>query len=222
MMRYLLRVIGVAALPIATGCSDVAGTAGHIVGSGYVVTESRAIPAVERVTVSGVGHLIIERGPRAALTVTAEDNLLPVLTSVVAGEELMLGASASIQPTRDIVYRLTVPAITGIAVSGAASIDAYDVRGTFLAVTISGVGSVFASGVVGAQDVLVSGSGRYEGANLDSRVAYVLVSGTGSAVVRAREFLDVTVSGAGLVEFFGTPQVRQTISGTGAIVWRGR
>ena len=89
-----------------------------------------------------------------------------------------------------------------VCASGGASIDAYDVRGTFLAITISGVGRIFASGVVDAQDVLVSG--------------------TGSAVVRIREFLDVTVSGAGLVEFFGTPQVRQTISGTGAVVWRGR
>ena len=63
--------------------------------------------------------------------------------------------------------------------------------------------------------------GTYLGDYLTSRRATVQVSGTGVAVVRVSEFLDAQVSGAGQIEFFGRPVVRDAVSGTGAIIWRG-
>ena len=56
---------------------------GGIHGSGNIVTESRSIGAFHGVSFSGIGRLVIEQTGTPSLTVTAEDNIQPVLVSEV-------------------------------------------------------------------------------------------------------------------------------------------
>jgi hypothetical protein len=49
----------------------------------------------------------------------------------------------------------------------------------------------------------------------------VNVSGAARSYVRAQKTLDVSVSGAGSVEYFGDPKVTQDIRGIGSIQRRG-
>ena len=54
-----------------------------IVGSGNVVTESRAVSEFTAVSVHGVGRITIEQTDEETLTITADDNVLPVLVSEI-------------------------------------------------------------------------------------------------------------------------------------------
>jgi hypothetical protein len=225
-MRRAIVVPVAVALPILLmGCRDgyVFGSRANVVGSGHVQVEERPVRGVLGVSVGGVGKVFVEQAGYESLTITAESNLLPLLTSELHGGVLVLGSApgVSISPTRDIVYRLTVRELSDIVVSGAAEVYADGLSTPYLLVTISGVGWVETAGCADEQHIEVSGDGTYLGDYLASRRAAVHVSGVGAAVVRVSEFLDAHVSGEGVIEFFGQPVVRDAVSGAGTIVWRG-
>ena len=69
------------------------------------------------------------------------------------------------------------------------------------------------SGTVDSQVVTISGTGEYDGENLESTTAEIAVDGAGDAVVRVSSQLDVTIRGVGSVEYIGNPEVDQNIRG---------
>ncbi|HKN46054.1 MAG TPA: DUF2807 domain-containing protein, partial [Propionibacteriaceae bacterium] len=133
-------------------------------GSGQVVTETREVSGFTKVELSGSAELTIEKTGTESLSISAEDNLLPQLTSDVAGDTLILGTkpNTSILPTKPITYSVTVKDLTGIAVSGSGSVRVSNLMTNSLTTKISGSGTITASGAVNDQDVDISGSGHYQ------------------------------------------------------------
>jgi hypothetical protein len=66
---------------------------------------------------------------------------------------------------------------------------------------------------VDAQDVTISGMGDYQAGDLQSREADFRISGMGNSTIWVTESLDVSISGAGSLEYYGEPHV--STSGTG-------
>ncbi len=86
-----------------------------------------------------------------------------------------------------------------------------------LDVILSGSGNIDLVGSLENQDVTISGSGDYEGADLESLIAEVLISGSGSVNVRVEDQLDVLISGSGNVRYYGSPELDQSVTGSGSI-----
>jgi hypothetical protein len=63
-----------------------------------------------KVELSGTGELPIEKTGTESLTISAEDNILPRLTSKVSGDALILGTkpNTTIVTTKPITYSFTV------------------------------------------------------------------------------------------------------------------
>jgi hypothetical protein len=190
-----------------------------VVGNGRLVTQARPVAGFDGITLSGAGRLIIEQTGREALTITAEDNILPFLTSDIRSGCLILGTvpDVSLSPTREIVYRLEVRDLYEIVVSGAGDIEAVGIDTPELHVVVSGAENIYVQGVADWQDLVISGAGHYVARDLFSLIATVTVSGSGSALVRVSDRLEATVSGSGLVEYIGSPWVDAEVSGTGAV-----
>jgi hypothetical protein len=214
--------LGVLALAVV-GCDPVviAGINLPVVGSGRVASEVRPMTDVREVVLSGFGHVVIVEGHRPELVVTAEDNLLPLITTHASGRRLTVATGAAIQPRRDIVVHVTVRDLDELVLSGSGEAEITRLSTEFLNIVISGSGTVVASGLAVEQRVLISGDGHYFGEGLESRYARVEVSGEGYALVWVWDVLDALVSGSGLIEFYGRPAVRQTVSGSGAVLWGG-
>ena len=189
-------------------------------GSGQVTTETRQVAGFTKVELSGTGELTIEKTGTESLTISAEDNILPLLTSEVSGDTLVLGTkpNAEIVPSKPITYSLTVKDLTGLSVSGSGSIRASDLTTDSLSSKISGSGTITASGTVGAQDLDISGSGGYRAEQLTSRSVKARISGSGNASVLVSDTLDVTISGSGTLTYSGDPNVTQEISGSGKLI----
>ncbi len=81
----------------------------------------------------------------------------------------------------------------------------------------SGALDATVSGRVDRQTVRISGAGEYRAANLASADASVRVSGAGRVVVNAQRTLEVSLSGAGNVEYLGNPRVIEHVSGVGRV-----
>ncbi|WP_083707229.1 head GIN domain-containing protein [Intrasporangium flavum] len=209
----LFATMLVAALPLGA-CS------GTTTGSGTAASESRPVGGFSSVELAGIGTVLVEPGPKASVTVEADDNVLPLLTTDVSGDTLVLGTEpgSSISPRTPISYRVSATDLSGLLVSGSGDISATGASGPTFEVAISGSGTITAAGTTDRLSVDISGSGDFAGGSLSARDVDVTVSGSGSALVRASTTLHASISGSGDVRYVGAPAVTKDVSGSGQVV----
>lgn len=212
-MRWRRALALLAVGSVVTACSATA-------GSGQLATQSRQVSDFTSVELTGVGELSIDQTGTESLTVSAEDNLLPLLTSRVEGDTLILGKKPNtrIVTSKPITYTLTTKDITGLAVSGSGTINAPKLTTAALRIEISGSGVITTAGNVDDQSLEISGSGRYLADGLTSKTTTAEISGSGTGNVVASNALDVKISGSGTLTYSGNPQVSQTVSGSGKLI----
>jgi len=208
-------------------------------GSGNAVTEDRQVGDATAVVLSGIGDLTIVPGDAPALSVTADDNILPLIETETSGRKLTLGSKShyNLRPKTKITYTLTVPKLEKVSVSGVGNVKAEKLTADSLTVTLSGAGNmtlrevtcktltVTLSGagnatVAGTADKVtatISGAGDIDAAALKAGSVEVKVSGAGDATVWATDELKARVSGAGGIKYKGSPKVEQKVSGAGSI-----
>lgn len=210
-----------------------------VAGSGISATEERDIGDVTAVALSGTGDLTIVPGQVPALSVTADDNILPLIETESDGGTLTLRTKSrtNVRPKTKIAYTLTVPRLSAITVSGAGNVTAQQLTTGALTVKLSGAGSANfeslackaltlnlsgagtarASGTTERLTVKLSGAGDIDVAGLKATTADVQISGAGMASVWAVKELKARVSGAGDVKYKGSPTVEQKVSGAGRV-----
>jgi putative autotransporter adhesin-like protein len=212
-MRWRRALALLAMGSVVTACSATA-------GSGQLAAQSRQVGGFTRVELTGVGELSVDQTGTESLTVSAEDNLLPLLTSKIEGDTLILGKKPNtrIVTTKPITYTLTMKDITGLAVSGSGTINAPKLTTAALRIDISGSGVITTAGNADDQSLEISGSGRYLADGLTSKTATAEISGSGTASVVASDALDVKISGSGMLTYTGNPQISQTVSGSGRVI----
>lgn len=227
------------ALLLMAGCG-----VGLVVGSGNAVTEEREISGVESVVLSFVGDLRITQGDEEKLVITADDNVLPLITTEVKNGTLTIGSKSTlgIPVINDLHYDLTVRDLnslqlsgagnaemdglkTGnlaVGVSGAGSLSIKNLQADRVNANLSGVGNLALAGKADRQTIELSGAGSYSGEDLETGSTDVALSGLGGATVWATGSLNATISGAGNVEYYGNPEVTSQVSGLGNVTPRGK
>lgn len=215
--RYLLLACLVA-LSIFYGCYFNIGNNG-VRGSGIVKSESRTVAGFSSISFKSVGRVKIQQTGKESLTISAEDNLLPLLESRVADRTLYLGTAndAAFNPSKPIEFVVEVKSLEGLNMTGVGSIEAKGIQGKRLSVSHSGVGSVAIAGSADVLDLNLSGVGSFQGSEFQTKQATVKSSGVGSAVVNVSQQLDADVSGVGSVEYIGSPQVQESVRGVGSL-----
>lgn len=238
-------VVALAMVSLASlaACELHVGPADVVQGSGTVKTESRQVQGFDKVELNGVGTLTITQGSTEALSIQAEDNLLPRLRSDVDGGTLRLGPKgATISPTKPIRYDLSVKQLSAVSVTGAAEVQAASLQADQLTVKVTGAGrvdigrltssgsltvevtgsgQVTVSGQVPRQTVSISGAGKYQAAKLATQQATIDVTGAADCAVRVSDHLTVSISGAGHVAYTGSPTVDEHVTGAGSVTRTG-
>lgn len=201
----------------ALGPGPDVGNGADIQGSGILATESWDVGGFTRVRLDGVGHLLVEQGAVEALTITADDNILPLVTAAVDGDELRLGtdAGATWASPNPIVFTLTVTHCEALAVFGAAAAEVRGLEASRFAIHVEGAGTVSTAGRVHEQDLVLRGAATYDGRGLWSRAARVDLGGVSRATVRVEERLEGRVDDQSTLEYIGQPMV--DVEGGGAV-----
>jgi hypothetical protein len=144
-----------------------------------------------------------------------------VQTQVVNGTlRLEVAPDVNLQPTKPIEYDIDVKKLASLSVAGAGELQASQLAGKELAVSISGAGTVTLAGKVAHLSLTLDGAGNLDAAQLNAQQVTVASNGAGNAVVNASDQLTVNISGIGNVEYIGSPQVQQNISGMGKVTQR--
>jgi len=217
LMQLRPLVVGTGILVVAfslTACDEFGS---GVRGSGTVVTESREVSGFNEIVLNGSGDVVVTVDGTESLTIEAEDNIMPLLTTEISNGRLELGAESSISPTEGITYTISAAAMNGVTVSGSGEVTVSGIDEESFEVKISGSGNVEPSGTTGDLAVTVSGSGNYRGEALVAASGEVKVSGSGNALVKVTDVLDVTISGSGNVDYIGDPDVSSSVSGSGNV-----
>ncbi len=208
-------------------------------GSGNIATEKREVKDFNSIQLGIMGKLEIIQGEEEGLQISAEDNLLSRITTVVRGKTLEIGtpSNVTIEPTKEITFTLKVKNLSAIYTSSLGSIHASqlsadkieigvsslgnieigDLKATDLLVRISSIGNITLAGTVSTQDVQISSRGFYTAGDLQSQSAYVSISSSGNAKIWVIKDLSVQISSSGNVDYYGSPQVTTKISSSGKV-----
>ncbi|MDB9372146.1 GIN domain-containing protein [Nodularia sphaerocarpa] len=204
------------ALSLLTGCSL---NLGGLRGSGIAKTESRKVAGFSSISSKSIGKITIQQTGKESLTITADDNILPLLESRVADNVLYLTIrkDTSMNPIKPIEFVVEVKSLESLNIDGVGSVEVKDIQSKQLSISLDGVGSMTIAGSVDVLELDLSGVGSFQGENFQTKQATVRNSGVGSAVVNVSEQLDATVSGVGSIEYIGSPQVWESRRGVGSV-----
>jgi hypothetical protein len=236
-MKTRILLLTIAVMTVALASCRINYNA--VMGSGKVVSETREVSGFSELVFAGAGDVTITQGETESLTIEAEDNVLPRITTQVQNGKLTIGFDSKqpVNPTRPIRFNLSVKNLDSIALTGAGNILVSNLKAerfsmqlsgagnmkingleaSQVAVSSSGAGNFDVSGKADKQDVTLTGFGNYNAANLESQTSKVMISGAGTATVWANTNLDVRVSGAGSVGYYGNAVAQRTISGAGTV-----
>lgn len=222
---------------VACGFAD-----GELVqGSGDLVSATRPAAApFTAIVLANAGHATVVQGEPPSIQIEAEDNILPHLTTTIAGGTLTLATEPGvlIQPRETIHYTVTLPQIERLAIAGSGNIEGDDLVAEVLALEIGGSGdllipaltartltaeiggsgNIAVGGEAQVQSIGIGGSGDYDALDLISREANVTIGGSGTVTLRVAAQLDVTIDGSGDVIYYGNPLVQQEINGSGELI----
>lgn len=203
-------------LSMFVGCTF---TWGGVRGSGVIKTESREVSGFSAISSKSIGRIIVQQTGKESLTITADDNILPLLESRVTDNILYLSIAKDVHmnPNKPIEFVVDVKSLESLKIDGVGSIEAKGIQGKKLAVSLDGVGSMTIAGSVDVLDLNLSGVGSFNGEDFKTKQATVRHDGVGSAVVNVSEQLDATLSGVGSLEYIGSPQIRESKKGLGSI-----
>ena len=240
MATFVRRTLLITAVLSAVGCAH----AQTVTGSGRMVTETRSVSGFEAVLLEASMKLVLRQGTQEALQIQADDNLLPLIETVVETRGSLptlvvrWKRNTSLRSHQAIVVSVDAIRVRALSASGSGSIEAAtlkterlrlnvagsgDVQVTDLTAddvdaSIAGSGDVKAGGRAARLKVSIAGSGDADLANLSADDVKVSIAGSGDAKVSADQALSVSIAGSGDVRYGGkVTAVKTSIVGSGDV-----
>jgi hypothetical protein len=230
--------------PFDIGYIQIGGVSGEsVIGSGNVIVEDRPVTGFDRVRMEIQGNLEIQQGTTEKLTISGEDNILPLLTTNVSYGELVIRfkPNVNIRTNRPIQITLIVKDLKGLQLSSSGNVTVKPITTSDFLLTLSSSGNVQIEGIQadkitahlsssgdiyikgGARqlDLQVSSSGSFNAGDLRVQNATVGLSSSGDVIVWAVDKLDANISSSGNISYYGSPSVNQRITSSGNLIPKG-
>lgn len=244
-MNNLKLMIPAVLIPIAIGIaasftSCKKNLFNSIKGKGATVTEIRDLTGFNKISLSIDGNVNYLQDSVYFVEISAQQNVLDVITTEISGGELKIGANRWIRKHNGIKIIIHSPDLRAmdlsgsgnmesssdiltpdleLNVSGSGNITLASVHTDQLEATISGSGNIQVSaGMTTNQKAKISGSGNIEMDGLTANESDAKISGSGSVSVWSVNHLKATISGSGDVKYKGNPIVNTNISGSGSVI----
>ena len=211
-----------------------------VAGNGNVKQEKRAVQGFSAISLNLPGKVELRLGDSESVTIETDDNLLPLVESVVEDGTLKLRPARrnlNLQ-TRNLRIVVQARAIQQLKVGGSGSIESDALRGDKLRFDIGGSGSIniksmdaesasvavggsgnFRSGAgkVNSLSVSIGGSGDVDLGQVQAQDARVSVAGSGDALVWATSQVSASIAGSGDVKYYGDARASKSVAGSGTL-----
>lgn len=213
------------------------------VGSGTVATESRSVGEFQAIAQQGGIDITVRQGAATAVQVSADDNLLPLLETLVEdgrnGPTLVVRFKRGerITTRSKVAVEIVTPKLVALASAGSGDLRIEDFRTPSLklsiagssdarlnglqtdelAISISGSGDVRGSGQAGKLTIGIAGSGDVKLPELRADDVQIKIAGSGDAEVQATKTLKVSIAGSGDVVYSGDASMSTSVAGSGSV-----
>jgi hypothetical protein len=235
-MKASIQLIVLSALFITA----IGNAQNSIKGNGNVITEKRTTAGYDQIEVSGFFDVFLVSGTEGAITIQAEENILPLIKVETVGNILKIynQKNTNINTKKGVILTVPFEQISFVSLSGSGDVVSkntiisptfnaklsgsgdltLDVKATNFESNLSGSGDVI---LTGSSDNFVSktsGSGDVNAIDLVTKNANLTISGSGDIRVNCSESLFARVSGSGDIQYKGDPEKKDTkVSGSGDI-----
>jgi len=206
-------------------------------GSGPEVKENLELGDFSELEIDLDADVVIHVGNQPSVSISAQENLHKVISTVVRGNNLVIEARPCINTRDRVQIELTVTSLSAIKLNGSADITSMDElhndelelkingSGNIMAdiftnqldVKINGSGNVIIAGSAKEADVVINGSGDVRAESLQAYKADIRINGSGDVDINALNDLKATIKGSGDVTYSGNPSVKTSISGSGSV-----
>lgn len=211
-----------------------------VAGSGHASSAKRELAAFHEIAVSLPCKIELVQGNSEGVAIEADDNLLPLIETVIKGGELSIRPVKGIKLSGNTTIRITVyartvdnlslsssanltaarlvsPKLVG-SIAGSGRITIKDLQSDALSISIAGSGRFEAQGAAKAMEVDIAGSGDVSVAKLSVQDVKVSIAGSGDANLWVRKSLTVSIAGSGDVRYYGEGTLRDSsIMGSGRV-----
>ncbi|MCD4655249.1 DUF2807 domain-containing protein, partial [bacterium] len=224
-------------LMVSIGVSQAALDSG-VGGNGKIKSEVRDLSVFTGVMVEGSMDVDIVQGSKQSVTISAEENLLELITTEIDDGILIIFSKKSYRSRRGIKIQISMEKIDTAVVKGSGDINiAGGFKGETLILTVKGSGDinlfdcqtgVLDCYVMGSGDVRITGktetanlslkgSGDIHAMELTGQTVNAEVLGSGDIRTHAVKILVATVKGSGDIAYSGNPEVTSSVLGSGDI-----
>jgi hypothetical protein len=239
-MRFSAGIVSFG-IAVTSGCNALVQIVGPAIpGSGVAKEETRAVDAFHAVDAGNALQVTvtITQGAKPTLKISGDDNLVPLIESVVRDGSLILKVkdNSNISPKVPLLAEVVTSALDRVEASGAANVkvkggakaDRFTADASGAAhVTVealetsnavasaSGAARLVLSGSAASLKVNASGASDVKAEALAVEDADVSISGASGAALKAKNSVNGDVSGASRLELYGRP-AKNTVSTSGA------
>jgi hypothetical protein len=218
-VKITLRALALTVLLGATltvgGC-NVSGP--KVVGSGVVKSEPREVGAFTRVESAGSANVAIQIGEKESVVVETDDNILPLIDTIVKGDRLVIGSRESYSTRLGVKVTIVVPALQETRLSGSGEIGVSGLAAQAFEAHVTGSGDIHLRGTSDSLNAAITGSGGIDATELSAGAADARITGSGKIEIVATKSLDAKITGSGDVRYGGNPaRVETKVTGSGNV-----
>jgi hypothetical protein len=185
---------------LLAGCSRIG-----VIGDGVIKTESRPISEFSKVEVTG-GYEVEWTTGKPALTISAAENLLPLINTVVSGDTLKIDATENFNTSKSIKIVVSSPTLEAVELTGGNTLTASQLSGPGLKLESTGASKINLSGSVTNLNATLTGASRLKAKSLPAENCTLSLVGASEADVTVSGALKVSVTGASSVTYSGNPK----------------
>jgi len=203
-------------------------------GNGHVITQKRKMSPYDKITVVGPYDVQIVPGNATTIQLTADENLLQAIDTYVKSGKLVIRVHPNFDIRKYTKLFIEIPAdylskisLTGsgniynqnpfdwnnikLVLTGSGNMD-FQVNNKHTEVSLTGSGSVLLTGQTNILEIAITGSGDIDAKQLMAQSGKVTITGSGDALVRVSERLNIKIFGSGDVYYYGEPRNLKTKS----------
>ena len=189
-----------------TGCI-VIGSPSNIKGSGITKTETRSLASFNALDVEYVGASEVRSQGQDSLTISGDDNIIPLITTEVKNGTLYIRGTKGYSPQQKLQISISTPDVKRFVFNGVGEANLSKIKNDRLEIVVTGVGSFSTSGETKEVDITLSGVGSVDAKNLRAVNAKVNSNAVGSVDLYVTGQLDIKSSGIGEINYYGNPKI---------------
>lgn len=195
-------------------------------GSGKVISEERQLPLFQSIELRCMGHVIITEGKTGKINITCDDNIMPLLKTIVDKSVLIISLTKVVTVAEKLEIIIPMETVTEISVVGSGKVDIQkkliqdsikfflsgsgnitsEIDTKFAIISISGNGSIDLYGKASKLETDIAGASLLNALDFITDEAIISLTGSALAKVTVNNRLEANLKG-GTIQYKGSPKI---------------